>query len=250
MAKQSVHNKILKAAAREVLRPLGLQQEGRSRGWHDDGGWYVIGLEFQPSNWTKGSYLNVAVQWLWYPRDFFCMDLGGREIGFIEFENETQFRSASLELAQLAAKRVLEHRRKVATLVEAYATLAAHCATPPLPPDHLPDQRDSAKRAELYAVLAADWEERRKRPGQWHDLHLGVLAGLNGRVEEARSLASHARIPAPRHEFDVERNRYIEALIEVIDDPAALRAWLEEKIAECRALLKLEAVDPPVLHAG
>jgi hypothetical protein len=250
MAKQSVHNKILKSAAREVLAPLGLQQEGRSRGWHDDGGWYVIGVEFQPSNWTKGSYLNIAAQWLWYPRDFFCMDLGGREIGFIEFEDETQFRSASVELAQLAAKRVLELRGKVATLAGAYATLSAHCATPPQPPEQLPDRSDPEKLAAVYEALAADWEERRKRPGQWRDLHLWVLAGLVGKVDEGKSLASHAKVPAPRQEFDRERNRYIEALLEVIEDPEALRAWLEEKIAECRALLKLEACKPPVLPAS
>lgn len=57
------HNKILNAAAREVLRPLGFRQRGRSRMWFEDRGWWLVLVEFQPSQWSRGSYLNVGPMW-------------------------------------------------------------------------------------------------------------------------------------------------------------------------------------------
>jgi hypothetical protein len=68
------HNVVLKAAAREVLGPLGLSQRGRSRVWYDDRQWFVISVEFQPSSWSRGSYLNVAASWMWWP--------GRADVGF------------------------------------------------------------------------------------------------------------------------------------------------------------------------
>lgn len=50
------HTRLPTATAREYLRPLGLVQKGRSRTWLDDHGWFVTGVEFQPSGWSKGTY--------------------------------------------------------------------------------------------------------------------------------------------------------------------------------------------------
>src|SRR5256885_11111558 len=60
MAEADPHSKLITAAAREILRPLGLFQKGRSRVWLDDQGWWLGVVEFQPSDWSKGSYLNVG----------------------------------------------------------------------------------------------------------------------------------------------------------------------------------------------
>src|SRR5436309_1568598 len=75
---QPPHTKLLTAAARSVLRPLGLQQRGRSRLWLDDHGWWVVVVEFQPSGWSIGSYLNVGAMWLWFEKDYISFDYGSR----------------------------------------------------------------------------------------------------------------------------------------------------------------------------
>ncbi len=45
------HTRLLTAAARSILRPLGCVQKGRSRTWLDDQDWWVGVVEFQPSAW-------------------------------------------------------------------------------------------------------------------------------------------------------------------------------------------------------
>ena len=74
MSRRHPHTKLINAAARETLRPLGLVQEGRSRTWLDDRAWWLGIVEFQPSDWTRGSYLNVGVSWLWNVKDWQSFD--------------------------------------------------------------------------------------------------------------------------------------------------------------------------------
>jgi hypothetical protein len=92
------HARIITLAARTALRPLGLRQKGRSRLWIDDHGWWLVNVEFQPSSWRKGSYLNVGEQHLWCERDYFIFERHERPASgaaFIEFTNdETTFEAA------------------------------------------------------------------------------------------------------------------------------------------------------------
>src|SRR5687767_4381931 len=79
MAEQTpIHSTLITAAAREILRPMGLFQKGRSRTWLDDQGWWVCVVEFQPSSWSRGSYLNVGCMWLWGVKDYISFDEGYR----------------------------------------------------------------------------------------------------------------------------------------------------------------------------
>ena len=55
------HNRVIDAEARQALKPLGLYRKGKSRVWYDDHGWWLIQVEFQPSAWFRGSYLNVGI---------------------------------------------------------------------------------------------------------------------------------------------------------------------------------------------
>jgi len=75
---QHPHTKLINAAAREILRPLGLVQAGRSRTWLDDRAWWLGNVEFQPSNLTRSSYLNVGVNWLLNIKDWLSFDFGHR----------------------------------------------------------------------------------------------------------------------------------------------------------------------------
>jgi hypothetical protein len=78
LSRQHPHTKLINAAARETFQPLGLVQKGRSRMWRDDRAWWLGIVEFQPSSWTRGSYLNVGVNWLWNVKDWHSFDFGYR----------------------------------------------------------------------------------------------------------------------------------------------------------------------------
>ena len=65
MAKQNEHGKLIAAAAKAALLPLGCRRKGQSRCWYSDERFWCIFIEFQPSGWSKGSYLNAAATWLW-----------------------------------------------------------------------------------------------------------------------------------------------------------------------------------------
>ena len=110
----AAHDKIIKEAAKEVLAPLGMFQVGQSRCWIDDNGWFVIQVEFQPSKWSKGAYLNVGISFLWegVGIDVLSFDVGHREKEHMEYEgNDDKFRKEMLGLAEHAKDKVLHYRR-------------------------------------------------------------------------------------------------------------------------------------------
>src|SRR5262249_16802956 len=94
-----VHSTLITRSARSMLRPLGLMQKGRSRTWLDDHGWWLCVVEFQPSAWSRGSYLNVGCCWLWQVKGYLSFDEGNRVENFSGFENEAQFADVSDRLA-------------------------------------------------------------------------------------------------------------------------------------------------------
>ncbi len=111
MLSDADHNKLIKLEANSVLKPNGLFQKGSSRTWIDDNGWFLIIVEFQPSNWGKGSYLNVSVHYLWDDRDYLSFDYGHRLCSFVPFDgNEEKFRADIRLLAQTALEKVKEYR--------------------------------------------------------------------------------------------------------------------------------------------
>lgn len=59
------HTKIINAVAKRILAPKGFFQKGRSRVWLRDNGWFLTVVEFQPSGFSKGTYVNVAMHFLW-----------------------------------------------------------------------------------------------------------------------------------------------------------------------------------------
>ena len=91
MASSAEHSKLLTLAARKHLAPLGCKQQGRSRFWFDDHGWWAATVEFQPSSWSKGSYLNVGAMWFWHPADHWVFNEFERVAPFQEFRDDIQF---------------------------------------------------------------------------------------------------------------------------------------------------------------
>jgi hypothetical protein len=208
-----MHSKIITAVAGQVLKPMGVRQKGRSRSWFDDRGWYATAIEFQPSGWSKGTYLNVGVHWLWYPQDHWTFDLGHRKHEFVAFRSAAQFEPAVRAIAQLAASEVVESRTGLGSLSEARAWV----------------------------------RQRSNMDDEWQCLHCGIVAALAGATCEAREAIEAAFDPAPAFDWIQERNAYIKELQRRIDDSQVLRAWIEGKIRECRASLRLPDSPEPRL---
>ena len=111
----TIHSKLINKAAREILRPVGLVRKGQSRVWLDDNGWWLTMIEFQPSSWSRGTYLNVGISWLWYPKEYLSFDIGYRENSFIEFKDEDTFLREAIELAEKAKKIVFTYRESMSS---------------------------------------------------------------------------------------------------------------------------------------
>jgi len=116
MSKTSDHGRLLARAAKSVRSPLGCKQVGRSRTWVADQRFWVIVIEFQPSGFSKGSYLNVGACWLWYAKDYWSFDCGDRVEGFTPFRDPRQFTAVAERLATRAAEEVRGLRKKFASL--------------------------------------------------------------------------------------------------------------------------------------
>jgi hypothetical protein len=94
------------------LLPLGGKRIGRSRTWITDQRFWTIVVEFQPSGWSKGTYLNVGACWLWYPKSHWSFDNGYRIEGFTPFEDADQFAVIAERLATRAADEIRIMRAK------------------------------------------------------------------------------------------------------------------------------------------
>ena len=125
---QPPHSRLVLSAARDVLRPLGLMQLGRSRLWIDDRAWWTVVVEFQPGAFAKGSFLNVGVSWLWYVKDYWSFDVGHRVEPFTEFESAEQFRPVAEQLAERAARTISEYRGMFNTVDKAAGYLSKQAA--------------------------------------------------------------------------------------------------------------------------
>ena len=114
------HNKLIAVAAKEALSPFGLKRDGKSRLWYDDHGWWCIVVEFQPSSWSKGTYLNVGVSWLLFEKAQWTFDVGHREQGFSPALAEQQFTDALSHIVAYASERVRSYRESFETIQSAH----------------------------------------------------------------------------------------------------------------------------------
>lgn len=121
------HNRIISLAAKATLGPMGCKQRGRSRVWLDDHGWWLGVVEFQPSSWARGSYLNVAATFLWRASGVLSFDFAAsdssRKNGFLEFKEEAQFERIAQQLAIQAASEIEELRTQLCSIQAASIAL-------------------------------------------------------------------------------------------------------------------------------
>lgn len=146
------HNAVINAEARLILKPLGLIRQGKSRVWIDDHGWWTIQVEFQPSAWARGSYLNVGINWLLYESSVGAFHIGNRvDVPFIEATGQDSFTQDAHKLALRAKEEVERLRVQFSTLQAAVSYY-----------------RDCARRS------------------TWDEYYFGVLLALGGDVAAAR----------------------------------------------------------------
>ena len=109
------HDQIIKQLCKDTLLPLGVFQKGTSRIYIDDNGYFFTVLEFQPSAYAKGTYLNTALHFLWNERDYISFDFPfGADIrvkNFVEYQNDEQFTREVTKYVREAAKQVLFYRK-------------------------------------------------------------------------------------------------------------------------------------------
>jgi hypothetical protein len=197
-----VHSKLLTIAARSILRPMGLVQKGRSRIWLDDRQWWVCVVEFQPSSWSRGSYLNVGCMWLWLVKDYVSFDLGHRVEHFHEFQDEQQFKTESMDLAARAAREVTRYRALFPTV------------------------RD-----------VADYYQRHDPTAGWPSYDAAIACALSHRVDDARRLFRRFAHPVDTlNEFVAAAQAEAEQLSELASDAEQFKRVIAAKVHRTRQL--------------
>ena len=192
-------------AARQTLRPLGLVQRGRSRTWLSDQAWWVIAVEFQPSGWSRGSYLNVGCMWLWDVKPHISFDEGSRIEPFAGFESEEQFRPIAANMVQKAVERVNHYRSQFPT---------------------------------IHAV--SDYYIQHVPTGLWPMFNAGIAHGLSGRADVGnRLLRRCADGTAEDAEWAREVRSDAKQIAMLIEDKGRFRRLVSQRVRETRELQKL-----------
>jgi hypothetical protein len=222
VAKQNEHGKLIAAAAKAALLPLGCRRIGQSRCWYSDERFWCIFIEFQPSGWSKGSYLNAAATWLWHTHSFWTFDgtyhppRNGYRVpgaGFIDFLNAEQFTPLIAEMAASAAREVIALREK-------FKSLGLIC-------EHL------LSRAVRDGIPVYD---------------AAVAAGLFGDIASARQLFRRLEEwPTDGYGHQLQLKANSAALAQLIEEPARFRAAVLANIENRRRCLRLPP-DPQCLE--
>ncbi len=209
---EAPHSRLLTQAAKNHLGPLGMKQKGRSRIWRDDRGWFVIVVEFQPSGFSKGSYLNVGAHFLWTWSGFSSFDLGYRVEGFVSYESDSQFAPEAGRLAIRAASEVLSLRERL----PAPWAVASALSVPP-------------------------------RGRGWPCYHRAVSLGLSGQAKVAtREFLLIAEPGEDSRAWVNELRNKCRWLADLVVDEAVFRAAIEGLIAQQRAAIKLPPASDPL----
>jgi hypothetical protein len=208
MSQPNEVGRLIAVAAKATLQPLSCNRLGKTRTWISDQRFWLIVIEFQPSGWEKGSYLNVGAMWLWHAHVGHSFNAGYRIANFVPFFNSEQFSLAAASLAAQAANEVQRLRNQFRSLQDIYRYLVEHTSE--------------------------------ENP---HIFHAAIAAGLAGEIDTARRLFQiYADIPhrdGPKWATELrERNL---ALAAQLEEPDLFRASVLAIIQECRALNRLPA---------
>ena len=221
LPREGDHNRALKAAAEKVLTPLGFWRKGRSRVWLADRGFWLSIVEFQPSGYSKGSYLNVAAHWLWSPEPDvlsfdYCVE---RQKPWIAFESAAQFEPLADHLVRQAA----EESRQLSAEITDIPTLA------------------SLLTAKHAASAAAG------QGGGWPAFHASIASGLSGDLAAARVLfgIAYRSIGAWSPDLQTLLAPYADAF----DKQSSFTKFIAQRIDEQRSGRGLSPLSPAMNRA-
>ena len=205
-----IHSKLLAAAARDILRPMGLFQKGESRTWLDDHGWWMCVVEFQPSSWSRGSYLNVGCMWLWLEKDYIAFNEANRLGSFCRFENQRQFEIEASRLAKRAAQEVERYR----LLFPNINSVCDFCLKRPAMPEH-----------------------------HWQTFDAGVACAIAGRPSDAVRFLDRFLTPmVDRPKWLIAAQSDAQKLKELAPNTIEFRELVANRIRRTRELQKLPAL--------
>lgn len=211
MAKVNEHGRIIAAAAKAALGPLGLRRKGQSRIWYSDQRFWVIFVEFQPSGWSKGSYLNIGIRWLWHAES--GIDQWDRPVDFVPFENAEQFAPLMKDMAARAAQEVEIRKDRFKTFADICQYLVARAT------------RDS-----------------------WPVYNAAIATGLAGDEEISRRFFQRMKDwETYGYDWELQLKADGAALGALLFDPEKFRAKVLSIIERKRALMKLPP-DPNCLE--
>ena len=210
MAQTNEHGRIIAAAAKSALAPLGFHRKGASRVWLADHGFWLDVVEFQPSGFSKGSYCNVAVHWLWGMTPGLTFDFGFHRVGsFAQFNDADAFSQSVAEMARAAVQSVERHRAVFVSL----PAIAAHLAS--------------------RELGEAD-------PGGWDAFHAGIACGLIQDDRTARRMLDRVSASDARDlDWVNKRRQKAKRLTAVLGDQAAFRNEVQALLDAQRGLFKL-----------
>lgn len=199
------HSRIIVAAAKAELGPLGFQRKGRSRLWFADHGPWLNVVEFTPDRWTKGVSLMNAAHWLWAGHGFLSFDYAVPSKRHADFESEEQFSRAASEIAREAAVQAVQIGEKL-----------------------------SSFEATADFVVARARESERMRPS-WFGYKAGIASGLRNKFDDAEyflgGITDERVVP------------HAAPLLALVSDPEGFVAKVNELVAQQRARLKLPTLD-------
>jgi hypothetical protein len=203
-----IQGRIIAAAAKKELVPLGFRQQGRSRLWLADRGSWLNVVEFTPSRWSKSVSLTNAVHWLWLGAGFMSFNESVPSQLHAEFETEEQFAEAARKIAQAA--------RDNARLID----------------DRFPS---------FHAVAEFVIERAESSPDRmghsWWGYEAGIAAGLLGRTDEATRFLNGIT-----DDRVTKRAAHLRPLINYL---GAFREAVNTTVSQERARLKLAALEQP-----
>jgi hypothetical protein len=165
-------------------------------------------VEFQPSSFGKGSYLNVAAHWFWSAMpDVLSFDYSlPREKFWIGFRDAEQFGDQIAVLAQRAADDVRQLDAK------------------------LSDIRTVAR----LLVVTEEQFKAEGRGGGWPAFHAAMAAGASGDMTVARTLFASARESIASWRPDVMP--FLDPFAAALEDEAAFARFVAQRIDAQRAL--------------
>jgi len=211
MALENEHGRLIAAAAKAALSPIGCLRSRQSRVWLSDQRYWAIMIEFQPSGFSKGSYLNVGASWLWQEKSNGALNFNvGCRVegsGFIPFESAEQFRPLIERMALQAAEAVLALRAK-------------------------------------FPSIAAVSRYLNPRPNMEpiYSFHAAVAAGLNCEFEVAHRIFEWIKSCAIEDDRQMRLHSEAAALAALLDDPAQFRSAVRRTIDIRRTQARL----PPI----